>query len=378
MKYLTLLGSTGSIGKSTLEVVRDFPDRFRIFALAAKSNIELLYEQACEFQPEMIVVYDEEKASQLKKRLPDILILSGDEGLEKASVHPKVEKVLFAMSGTKAFKPCLMAIEEKKEILIANKELLVMAGALVMQKARDNGVKILPVDSEHNALFQCLEGEDPSKVKRLILTASGGPFFRLSEDELNKVTLEDALKHPKWKMGSKITIDSSTLMNKGLEVIEAHHLFGIPPEKIDVVIHPQSIIHSMVEYIDGSIIAQMSEPDMIYPIQYSLCYPERCKTRFESFDFTKNSELTFHKPDSQKFPCLSLAIDSLKRGGSASCFLNAANEVLVDRFQKKEISWREISTKLQLLMSLHQVEDMVDLDQIFTLDKSARKLALHI
>ncbi len=377
-KKIALLGSTGSIGKSTLQVVRHLSTDFAISALAAHSNIDLIEAQAKEFNPSLIAIYDETKALELKRRLPGFRIEAGMEGLIAASTLAEVDFTMLAMSGTAGLEPALAAIEAGKQIGLANKEILVAAGELVSRRAREKGVTLLPVDSEHSALFQCLRGEKRADVRRLILTASGGAFLNWSEEALKRVTLEEALAHPNWKMGPKVTIDSSTLMNKGLEMIEARWLFDIEPARIDVVVHPQSVIHSLVEYVDGSMLAQMCEPDMILPIQYALTYPERRPGLLAPFDFNRFSTLTFSPPDKKKFTCLQLAIDALTEGKSYPCFLNGANEVLVERFIRKEISWTDIGTKLEKLMSSHTPSNVLTLDSILSVDRHAREIAKQV
>lgn len=374
-KKLIILGSTGSIGKSTLDVVRYHAPFFRVKVLAAHSNIVLLEEQAREFHPEMIAVYDKEKARELSKKLPYIKVVGGIEGLEEAASFADADICVSAMSGSIGIKPTLSAIKAAHTIALANKEVLVAAGDLIMSTAREKGVNILPIDSEQSAIFQCLEGRKIEEVDRLIITASGGPFFNRKED-LATVTLEEALKHPTWKMGSKITIDSSTLMNKGLEVIEAHWLFNVPLDKIDVIVHPQSIIHSFVEFVDGSLLAQIAENQMIVPIQYTLSYPNRMKRMVKAFDFKAFSTLQFYEPDRERFSCLRLAYEAAKLGGSLPCFMNAANEVLVERFLKGHISWMDIAKKLESLMQLHDIQRDLKIDTIMSVDQEAREEAL--
>lgn len=379
MKQIAILGSTGSIGESTLRVIRHLgPEEFRVVALAAHSHIDTLEKQADEFHPELLAVYDPEKAAVLKKRRPEFHIVSGMEGVEAAASYSSASFVVSALSGTLGLIPTIAAIKAGKTIGLANKESLVSGGAFVMTLARKHQVTLLPIDSEHSAIFQCLHGEKIEAVRRLIITASGGPFYHLSKEQLAHVDVDQALRHPKWVMGPKITVDSSTLMNKGLEVIEAHWLFDMPCEKIEVVVHPQSVIHSLVEYEDGSLIAQMSEPSMLIPIQYALTYPERKKGLLSPFDFFKNEVLQFSKPDLDKFPCLRLAFQAIEQGGSAACYMNAANEVLVHRFLKKNISWMEIAEKLENLMSSHQTVNLNSLDDILAVDKEARQQAALI
>ncbi len=373
-KKIAILGSTGSIGKNTLNIARALHPEIQVKALAAKSNIEALEPQIREFHPEIVAVYEEEKALELKKIFPHLKIVSGMNGLLEVATHPDVNYVVSAMTGSIGILPTAEAIREGKTIGLANKEVLVSAGAYIMQLAKEKGVSILPIDSEHSAIFQCLQGNSLKDVRRLILTASGGPFLHTSLEEMRAITLEKALAHPTWNMGPKVTIDSSTLMNKGFEVIEAHFLFGIPLDKIEVVIHPQSIIHSFVEYVDGSILAQMSEPNMMMPIQYALTYPERRQSPIKPFEFAKHSSLEFFTPDRSKFRCLDLAFKALEQGGSAPCYLNAANEVLVERFCQKEIGWHEIGSKLESLLLRHSVQPS-DLDSLLKVDAAAREEA---
>ncbi len=375
MKRIAVLGSTGSIGKNCLTVAKHLKENIQVVALASHSNIDLLEIQAREFFPELIGVYDKDKAYELKKRLPNIRVVAGIEGLNEVASFPKVDMVVSAISGTKGLEPTIAAIKAKKDVALANKEVLVSGGGYVISLAKAVGVSILPVDSEHSAIFQCLQGQDSSEIKRLILTASGGPFRQFSHEQLKHVTVEDALKHPNWSMGPKVTIDSSTLMNKGLEIIEAYWLFNVLPHQIEVVIHPQSIIHSMVEFLDASIIAQMGEPHMITPIQYALTFPKRQSSPLQSFDFTKSSKLEFFPPDILRFPCLRLAYTALEKGGSLACFMNAANEVLVNRFIRKEISWTDIAKKLEDLMQLHSIVNIVSLEHILEIDAEAREAA---
>lgn len=373
MKKIALLGSTGSIGRSTLKVVRHLAHELKITVLAARSNLDLLQEQVKEFNPELVAIGDEQKAAEFRRRMPHIQVVHGIEGLCQAASLPVVDLTLFAMTGISALKPALAAIDQGKTIAIANKEILVCAGELIMRRAKEKNVSVLPVDSEHSAIFQCLE-KDHRSVRRLILTTSGGgPFRSYSIEQLATITLEQALNHPNFRMGTKNTIDSSTLMNKGLEIIEARHLFGV--EAIDVVVHPQQIIHSMVEYVDGSILAQMSEPDMCLPIQYALTYPRRLPGPMAPFDFQKSRQMEFEEPDRKKFPCLRLAEEALKAGRSYPCFMNAANEVLVDSFVKGSFRWGEIASRLEKLMSSHSPFDVLTLDSILAADREARDKA---
>lgn len=372
MKRISIIGSTGSIGVNTLNVARHLKESVQVVALAAKSNIELLEAQAHEFRPKLIGVYDKDKAKELKRRLPDSEILGGLEGIKAVAAFDLANFVVSSMTGTLGLIPTVAAIEAGKTVGLANKEALVSGGAIVMALARKHGVQIIPIDSEHSAIFQCLNGEKKSAVDRIILTSSGGPFRHFSHEQLAKATVDQALCHPTWTMGPKVTIDSSTLMNKGLEVIEAHWLFDMPLDKIDVVIHPQSIIHSMVEYVDRSIIAQMGEPSMIVPIQYSLTHPERKGGFLAPFDFIKNHTLQFFVPDLLKFPCLRLAYDAARAGESLTCYMNAANEVLVWRCLQKEITWHDISKKLEQLMLSHTSVKINSIEDVLEVDALAR------
>ncbi len=377
-KRIGILGSTGSIGRHTLEVVAHLPDQFSVKVLAAGSNIDLLEQQARQFCPELVAVYEESKVKELQRRIPHIPVVGGMDGLLEAASYSGVDVVMSAITGAVGIRPTVAAIEAGKVIALANKEVLVAAGEYVMNLAKVHNVQILPVDSEHSAIFQCLSGRNHTEIARLILTASGGPFYRYSQEDMKGITLEKALRHPTWSMGKKITIDSSTLMNKGLEVIEAHYLFQVPLEKIEVVIHPQSVVHSMVEFIDGSIIGQMSEPTMLIPIQFALTFPYRQRGMIPSFNFTKHPLLEFIVPEEGKFPCLDLAFAALRQGGSMPCYLNAANEVLVQRFLQREVSWLDISRKLEKLCLTHTVEKHMDLDKVFAIDALARDQAQTI
>lgn len=378
MRKIALLGSTGSIGSSTLRIAEHLPEELKIVALGAHSNIERLSEQIPLFQPEVVAVYDQEKARELQKRFPNTEILAGKEGMAALATHPSVDYVVMAIVGMAALDPTIQAIRAGKTIGLASKEVLVSAGEYIMSLVNQTGATLLPMDSEHSALFQCLEGKEPDEIRRLVITASGGPFLNHTFEQMERITLEEALVHPNWKMGPKITVDSSTLVNKGLEVIEARWLFQIPPEKIEVVVHPQSIVHGIVEWCDGSMIAQINEPDMIYPIQYALTYPLRKKGIFPPYDFVKNSRLDFYSPDFKKFPALRLALDTLKEGKSAPCYFNAANEALVSRFLKRELSWREIQISLEKLLERHQVIETNSLEAILNVDQQARVEALLV
>lgn len=377
MKRISILGSTGSIGESTLQVARHLGDeQVSVVGLAAHSNIEKLERQAREFLPEIIAVYDADRALVLEKRLGRE-VLSGMEGVEAVASYSQVNFVISALAGTLGLIPTVAALKAGKDIGLANKESLVSGGAIVTELAREKNARIIPIDSEHSAIFQCLNGEDLRQIHRLILTSSGGPFRAASIDELSQITVDQALCHPNWKMGKKVTIDSSTLMNKGLEVIEAHWLFGIPLEKIEVIIHPQSIIHSMVEFTDRSIMAQMSVPTMLIPIQYALTYPKRMPGMIEPFDFSRHPNLQFFMPDRERFRCLELAYRAAREGGSLACYMNAANEKLVERFLEKRISWLDIGDKLERLMDAHSIHPVQSLDDVLAADAQAQQDALH-
>lgn len=375
MKNISILGSTGSIGTQTLDVVRKNKEKFNILGLSGNTNIDLLEKQIEEFNPTLVAVMNEEKALELKNRLKDdkTKVVHGLDGLTAVATLEKVDVVVTSVVGMIGLVPTIKAIESKKDIALANKETLVTAGEIVMKKAKENGVSILPVDSEHSAIFQSLMGYKNEDIGRIILTASGGPFRGLKKEALENVTVKEALKHPKWNMGKKISIDSATLMNKGLEVIEAKWLFDLDENQIDVVIHPQSIIHSMVEYKDHSVISQMGNPDMRVPIQYALTYPERIKNDYEKLDLVKISALTFEEPDIETFPCLQLAYEALRIGGSMPTVLNAANEVLVELFIQEKISFYDIPRMIELCLKKHDVEYDLDVDKIIKIDGWARE-----
>ena len=378
MKKISILGSTGSIGKNTLEVVGRNKDKFKVVGLAAGENIDLLETQIKEFRPEVVAVADENAAERLRLRNLQVKVLSGDDGIVEVAVLDSADTVVAAIVGSASLLPTFEAVRAGKEIALASKEALVMAGEIIMSEASKRGVRILPVDSEHSAVFQCLNGRDMDDVSRLILTASGGAFLRKSKSELDKVTPADALKHPNWDMGRKITIDSATLMNKGLEVIEARWLFDMPPEKIGVVIHPQSIIHSMVEYVDGSVLAQLSVPDMKGPIGYALSYPRRVRNVMQGLNLPKVKELTFEEPDIEKYRALSLAYEALEKGGTMPCVLNAANEAAVEAFLDEKISFSGITSVVSGTMALHEVKKGVEIEEIIKASEWARSRAEDI
>ena len=381
MKRISLLGSTGSIGRDTLNLVNMFPQQFSLSALAAKSNVTLLAEQIERFAPEVAVVYDEIAAGDLKARLPAnsrVEVLWGEEGYCAAARHESADTTVTAVVGAAGLVPTLAAIEAGKTIALANKETLVMAGEIVMRKAAEKNISILPVDSEHSAIFQCLQGQRRDDVHRILLTASGGPFLDRPADDFTNITIDDALDHPNWEMGRKITIDSATLMNKGLEVIEAKHLFGLSREMIEVVVHPQSIIHSMVAYQDGSVMAQLGVPDMKTAIAYALSYPQRLPLNQPLPDFSGRQALTFQTPDLEKFPCLALAFKACEAGGTLPAVLNAANEVAVHAFLDQKISFIAIADVIAEIMQVHSAIENPELSDILAADRWARQEALRL
>ena len=383
MKRLTILGSTGSVGRNALDIVSRHMNWFKVAGLTAGSNVALLEKQIKTFSPEVVALADEVAARELKKRLgkkhsSSLHILSGLKGVIEVAAYNDSDFVLSAIVGSVGLAPTLSAIRAGKTIGLANKESLVMAGEMVIEESKKHGVSILPVDSEHSAIFQCIEGHKKSDLRRIILTASGGPFADKAMHELHHITPDDALKHPRWKMGKKISIDSATLMNKGLEVVEAHYLFDLPAHKIDVLIHPQSIVHSMVEFLDRSCIAQLSIPDMKGPIAYALTYPERLENIITGLELDTIESLTFKKPDIQSFPCLSYAYMALEAGGTMPSVLNAANEVAVNAFLKRNITFPKIPIVIKKTMDQHTLISETGLDVILEADKWARKKAKEI
>lgn len=379
MKKVLILGSTGSIGVNTLNVIRNFPDKFKVAALTINTRIDLLEPQIYEFRPLVVVVKDENLAAELRGKLTfKCEVLSGIEGLIYAAANLDYDILLGAMVGFAGLAPTLEAIKRGKRIALANKETLVVGGEIVTELCEKYNAELIPVDSEHSAIYQCLVGENIESVNKIILTASGGPFLHLNKKEFKNVTVKEALNHPTWRMGNKVTIDSASMMNKGLEVIEAHWLFGLPKEKIEVVIHPQSIIHSMVEFVDGSIKAQMGLPDMKLPIQYALGYPERLESCNQKTNLPKINTLNFFVPDMKKFECLNLAYEVLESGGTAPCVLNAANEVAVDRFLNGEIKFSYIPFLINKTLSKIENHKSPDIETIFECDKLARELAAQL
>lgn len=384
MKTLSLLGSTGSIGTQALKVVRGLNEAgrapIRVAVLAAHHNVELLEHQAREFQPEAVAVYDTAAARDMRTRLRDldVQVLEGMDGLCQAAAWEGVDITLNSVVGMVGLQPTLAAIGAKKTIALANKETLVAGGALVMEAARQNGVDILPVDSEHSAIFQCLQGNDRKELRRILLTASGGPFFGKTKDEMAAVTPEQALAHPNWSMGAKVTIDSATMMNKGLEVMEASWLFDVPPEQIQVVVHRESIVHSMVEYADSSVIAQMGVPDMCLPIQYALTYPERLPSPVEELDLFAARSLHFYPPDLEAFPCLAIAIHALKRGGLAPAAVNGANEQAVGAFLQGKLSFMQIPELCAKAMERQPDRPADSVEAVLEADRAAREYVKSI
>lgn len=376
MTNLALLGATGSIGRSTLKVVDSFSKRFQVKALTAKSNIPLLVQQIEQYRPDLVAVYDETAAGQLKAQLPQgstVEIVYGPQGYCEAAVWQKVDLVVGAMVGAAGLEPTLAAIDAGKDIALANKETLVMAGELVTERAAKKGIRLLPIDSEHSAIFQCMQGHRRQDLDKIILTASGGPFRDTPYEAFSKITPERALKHPNWEMGAKITIDSATLMNKGLEVIEAKWLFGLKPDQIEVMVHPQSIIHSMVAYCDGSIIAQLGIPDMQEAIAYALAYPERLPLRQPLPDLVEMGALTFEAPDFHRFSCLGLAFEALSAGGSLPAVMNAANEVAVNAFLDKRLDFKGIPRLIAGTMAAHATHQKPGLNDLIAADDWARR-----
>lgn len=373
IKNITILGSTGSIGENSLEVISNYPEKYKVVYISANKGIPKLVEQIKKHQPRGVAVMDQAAADVIKNIFGNsIEIFVGEDGLNTIASHPDVDIVVNSLVGFVGLVPTIKAIEKGKRIALANKETLVAAGNIITKMLENSNATIIPIDSEHSAIFQCLVGEDIKNVSRLILTASGGPFWQMDKEKFSMVTIDQALEHPNWKMGSKITIDSATLMNKGLEIIEAHYLFNLPLEKIEVIIHPQSIIHSMVEFIDGSIKAQLGLPDMKIPIQYALTYPERYPSNFLKLNFPELKHLTFFKPDLNKFECLDLAYKALMIGGTSPAILNAANEMAVELFLTKKISFDKIPRIIKKTLDKIRIIQNPELEDIIKADFETR------
>lgn len=374
-KNISVLGSTGSIGKQTLEIAAAFPSSFNVVAIAAKDETDLIVEQVKKFNPLLVSVLNDKVKAKVEEGLSGhkVQILTGEEGLKKAATISQAQLVVVAIPGIISLIPAMEAIAANKDIALASKEVLVASGHYFMEEAKKHKVKVYPIDSEHSAIAQCINGEDNKKVKKLILTASGGPFLKLPKEKLAKMTAKDALAHPTWNMGPKISIDSSTLMNKGLEVIEAHYLFGLDYSKIEVLIHPQSVIHSMVEFIDGSVMAQLGAPDMRIPIQYALFGMNRFSNIWKRLDLAKIGALTFEKPDKEKFPCLEMAYSAGRSNGTMPAVMNAANETAVNLFLKDKIGFVDIAIKVRQAMSEHVLKEKPSFSEIVEADKWARE-----
>jgi 1-deoxy-D-xylulose-5-phosphate reductoisomerase len=384
MRGLVVLGSTGSIGENTLDVAARHPDRFRIVALAARVNDKTLAEQCLRFRPAIAAMLDGTAAARLTERLAaagcDTRVLAGPEALLTVATLPEAELVMAAIVGAAGLAPTLAAAAAGKQLLLANKEALVLAGALLIDTARKSGAQILPIDSEHNAVFQCLppdrgRGGPPPGVTRIWLTASGGPFLKTRREDFASVTPEQAIAHPNWRMGRKISVDSATLMNKGLELIEACHLFGVGPDRVRIVIHPQSIVHSLVEFDDGSVLAQLSHPDMRVPIAHALGWPDRIASGVQSLDLVQVAQLSFEAPDLERFPCLGLAVKAARAGGTAPAVVNAANEVAVAAFLERSLNFDDIATVIDSVLQQHQVKPVRTLEDALAADSWARDRA---
>jgi len=373
LKNITILGSTGSIGTQTLQVIEKLKPAFNVFALTANKNADLLIEQALKHKPKLVVIVDNSKYEQVKTALPNTKVLSNKDGLIEAATAKSVDVVLTALVGFAGLAPTIAAIKHKKDIALANKETLVVAGEIITKLVKHNNVKLLPVDSEHSAIFQCLE--DGNEIEKIYLTASGGPFRGKQKVDLKGVTRAQALKHPNWSMGAKITIDSATMMNKGLEVIEAKWLFNLNNEQIDVIVHPQSIIHSIVQFADGSMKAQMGLPDMKLPIQYALTHPTRIQNNFERFNFLNYTNLTFEQPDKSTFKSLQLAYDAMKKCGNAPCILNAANEIAVAAFLNDKIKFLQIAEVVENCLEKVNFINAPSLEDLFATDEETRTFA---
>jgi 1-deoxy-D-xylulose-5-phosphate reductoisomerase len=378
-RRVAILGSTGSIGTQAIEVCIRHSDKLQVELLTANTSSELLVEQAERLRPNAVVIVDESKYNEVNEALAplDIKVFSGIDSICSLVAGENIDMVLTAMVGFSGLKPAIAAIKAGKAIALANKETLVAAGSIIMSLAKENGAPIIPVDSEHSAIFQCLQGERAT-VEKVILTASGGPFFRKSEEELKSVTIDQALDHPNWKMGSKVTVDSASMMNKGLEMIEAKWLFGIDPSRIDIVVHPQSIIHSMAQFSDGSVTAQLSTPDMRLPIQYALTYPYRVDLDTKRLDFPLLGTFEFYQPDQQKFPCIRIAYQAIEKGGNIPCAMNAANEIAVEAFLSKEIPFTAIPLIIEEVINGTKFVVQPSLEDIYNTNDTAREMALSV
>jgi len=379
MKNVAVVGSTGSIGVNTLQVIKEHQDKFSVYALAVHSNIDLLLEQVSQFNPKLVVVFDEQKCDEFVSRLSaqqkeGLVIQSGNEGIEACVTASEVDQVMLALTGAQGLSPLISAIEAKKHIALANKEPLVMAGELIQQLVKENQVDLIPVDSEHSGIFQCLNGGSKREVSRAFLTASGGPFLSRDINTFETITPEEAVKHPKWSMGKKISVDSATLMNKGLEVIEAKNLFGLSMDQIHVLIHPEALVHALIEFVDGSQLAQLAVTDMKLPIQYALSFPERITMKNLKLDLVEAKQLQFKAVDPKRFPCLDLAYQAGNLGGTAPCVLNASNEVCVDNFLKGKILFTEIHELIEKTLEEHTVIEQPNRDQILEMDQWARTI----
>ncbi len=379
-RHIAILGSTGSIGRQALDVISNYPDRFEAYVLVANNSVDLLIKQARTFMPEIVVIANENKYNQLKSALSDlpIKVWCGSKSIEEVVKDENIDMILTAMVGFSGLKPTINAVKAGKTIALANKETLVVAGELISSLAFENRAAILPVDSEHSAIFQCLNGEGNNNIEKLLLTASGGPFRNVSKEHLRNVTKTEALVHPKWNMGEKVTIDSSTLMNKGFEMIEAKWLFGVRPSQVEVLVHPESIIHSMVQFEDRSIIAQLGQPDMRIPIQYAFSYPERLKTEVEEVDFFELSQLTFEKPDRDRFPSLTFAYDAIEIGGNMPCILNAANEIAVSLFLQEKIGFVDMSLLIEKTLQKASFVKSPSLDDYMQTDSETRDIITEL
>lgn len=379
LQKLAILGSTGSIGKQTLDICRSHPEQFSAEILTAGNNADLLIEQALEFMPDTVVIANEALYEKVQQGLKDhpIKVFAGEKSIAEVAGYESIDTVVLAMVGFSGLLPAISAIKAKRKLALANKEVLVVAGEIISKLSQEYKVPILPIDSEHSAIFQCLSGERLKDVEKIILTASGGPFRGFSKEQLKNVSLQEALSHPVWKMGSKITIDSATMMNKGFEIIEARWLFNLPPDKIEVLVHPQSIIHSMVQFIDGSIKAQMSKPDMRLPILYALSYPERLKADFQNSGLDNILELSFEKADPDTFKHLQFAYDVMKAGGGMPCVLNAANEIAVDAFLKEKISFYDMQKLLEKSLSIFAGRKAANVEDLIQIDHEVRNFCLQ-